>query len=107
MPAKSDKSFMAAYDVSKLVKSNGDSAHIEYFFTKKGNDLYCIVPAYAPQVRIRNLSIAAGTKATILGSHLNVTAKKDGNDCVINLSKAKPGEIPAEMFVVKLAGAVR
>jgi hypothetical protein len=27
--------------------------HIECFFTKKSNDIYCIVPAYEPQVRMQ------------------------------------------------------
>ncbi|HEY6978989.1 MAG TPA: hypothetical protein VH396_21990 [Chitinophagaceae bacterium] len=44
------------------------------------------------------------TKATILGSNKTFTCKQSGNDCVIDLSQTKPGEIPAEMFVVKLSG---
>jgi alpha-L-fucosidase len=105
-PQKSDKSFMAGYDVSQLVNPKKDTAHIEYFFTKKGNDLYCIVPAYTPQVHIRDLKIATTTKATVLGSNGTFTCKQIGNDCVIDLSQAKPGEIPAKMFVMKLNGVL-
>jgi alpha-L-fucosidase len=105
MAAKSDKSFMAGYDVAKMVKANGDSAHIEYFFTKKGNDLYCIVPTYTPQIKINDLKTRSGAKATVLGSRSNFAIKQSGNDCIIDLSKVKPGEIPAELFVVKIAGA--
>ena len=106
VPQKSDKSFMAGYDVAQLIKPKQNEAHIEYFFTKKGSDLYCIVPAYTPQVRIHDLKIAATTKATILGSNKAFACKQSGNDCVIDLSQAKPGEIPAEMFVVKLSGVL-
>jgi len=107
VPQKSDKSFMAGYDVAKLIQPKQNEAHIEYFFTTKGSDLYCIVPAYTPQVRIHDLKIAANTKATILGSNKTFTCKQSGNDCVIDLSQAKPGEILAEMFVVKLSGVVK
>lgn len=105
-PQKSDKSFMAGYDVAQLVKPKQNEAHIEYFFTRKGSDLYGIVPSYTPQVRIRDLKISAATKATVLGSNRTYTCKQSGNDCVIDLSQAKPGELPAEMFVVKLSGVL-
>ena len=103
---------MAGYDVAKLIQPKQNEAHIEYFFTRKGSDLYCIVPAYTPHVRIRDLKISAATKATILGSNSRNPAgkifscKQSGNDCIIDLSQAKPGEIPAEMFVVKLSGVL-
>ena len=107
MPQKSDKNFMAGYDVAQLVKPHGDSAHIEYFFTKKGNDLYCFVPTYAGQIRIHDLKMAGATKATVLGTNKNFPCRQNGGDCVIDLSNAKPGEVPAEMFVVKLTGALK
>jgi alpha-L-fucosidase len=107
MPEKKGKSFMAGYSVAELIKPKQNEAHIEYFFTKKGSNLYCIVPAYAQQVRIRDLVIAAGTKATVLGSNKTFTCKQTGNDCVVDLSNAKPGNIPTEMFVVKLSGVVK
>ncbi len=106
-PEKNDKSFMAGYDVAQLIKPDPSQAHIEYFFTKKANDLYCIVPAYLPQVRIHDLKIAAGTKATVLGNNKTFRCKQKGNDCVIDLSNTKPGDIPVELFVVKLSGALK
>jgi alpha-L-fucosidase len=105
-PQKSDKSFMAGYDVAALIKPKPDTAHIEYFFTKKGNDLYCIVPAYSPQVRIHDLKISSNTKATVLGSNKNFSCKQSGSDCVIDLSTAKVGDIPNDLFVVKLSGVL-
>ena len=106
LPDKKGKSYMAGYDVAKLVQPKQNEAHIEYFFTKKGSDLYCIVPSYTPQVRIRDLKIASTTKATILGGNKTFSCKQSGNDCIIDLSQTKPGEIPAEMFVVKLSGVL-
>ena len=105
-PQKSDKSYMAAYDVAELIKPKPGKAHIEYFFTKKDKDLYCIVPSYVQQVRIRDLKPASAIKAILLGSNRNLTCKKSGNDCVIDLSPLKPGKISAEMFVIKLEGVL-
>ena len=105
-PEKSDKSFMAAYDVAELIKPKPGQAHIEYFFTKKNKDLYCIVPSYVQQVRIRDLKPVAPVKAVLLGSNSNLSFKKNGNDCVIDLSSLKPGEISAEMFAIKLEGVL-
>ncbi len=101
-PQKSDKSFMAGYDVAQLIKPEPGKAHIEYFFTKKNKDLYCIVPSYTPQVRIPDLKPASTIKATLLGSNRNLSWKKSGNDYVIDLSSLKHGEISAEMFVIKM-----
>ena len=106
LPQKSDKAFMSGYDVTQLVKPKQDEAHIEYFFTKKGSDLYCIVPAYTPQVRIRDLKVSAATKVTVLGSDKTFACKQSGNDCMVDLSQAKPGEVPTRLFVVKLSGVV-
>jgi alpha-L-fucosidase len=105
-PQKSGKSFMASYDVAELIKPKLDTAHIEYFFTKKDKDLYCIVPSYVQQVRIRDLKPASSIRAVLLGSNKSLSCKKSGNDCVIDLSSLKPGEISAEMFAIKLEGVL-
>jgi alpha-L-fucosidase len=107
LPQKEDKSFMAGYDVAQLVKPKQDSAHIEYFFTRKGSDLYCIVPAYTSKVVIHDLKIKGPGKVTVLGINRTFKCKRAGNECVVDLSKAQHGEIPAELFVVKLSGVLK
>jgi len=101
-PQKKGKSFMAGYNVTDLIKPKANEAHIEYFFTKKGKDLFCIVPAYNSQVRIRNLNISLATTATVLSTNKKLPCKQSGKDCVIDLSQVKPGDMPAEIFVIKL-----
>jgi alpha-L-fucosidase len=97
---------MAGYDISKLVQKRQGEAHIESFFTRKGNDLYCIIPSYSTEVRIKNVTIPATTKATVLSGSRSLTWKQVGRDLIIDLSKFKPGEIPAELMVIKLQGAL-
>jgi alpha-L-fucosidase len=89
------------------VKPKQNEAYIEYFFTSKGSNLYCIVPRFTRQIRIHNLNIGPSTKATVLGNNKTFVCQRSGNACVIDLSQAKPGEIPGELFVVKLTGVVK
>lgn len=105
-PQKSDKSYMANYDVSELIKPKKGEASIECFFTRKGKDLYCIIPSYNPQVRLRNFKTLPGAAATLLASGKKLSWKQQGSDCVIDLSALKPGDTPAELFVIKLTNAL-
>lgn len=106
-PEKSDKSYMAGYSVAKLVEPKKDQAYIQYFFTKKGNTLYCIVPAYVPQVELKNLQVSNGAKVSILGGDKTFACRQKGNDCVIDLSTLKPNEFATKTFVVKIEGAAK
>jgi alpha-L-fucosidase len=106
IPKKSDESFMAGYSVSKLVKPSKDNAHIETFFTTKGKDLYCIVPGYRSSMSLRNFKPAAGTVISILGNSKSLPFKRAGNDCVVDLSGLKPGDISNPVFVIKLKNAL-
>lgn len=105
-PEKKGASFMAGYEISKLVKPQPGLAHIESFFTQKGNNLYCIVPRYSPEIRLRNIKVAVTTKASILAGNKPLQFKQVGSDVVIDLSKLKPGDVPAELFTIKLENAL-
>lgn len=105
-PEKKGESFMAGYDVADLIKPKKEQAHIEYFFTRKGKDLYCIVPAYMPQLRIKDCIANTNAKATILGSNKKLNWKQQGNDVSIDLSVMKPGDMSAELFAIKLQNAL-
>jgi len=105
-PQKKDANYMADYNISEMIRPKKDTAHIEQFFTRKGKDLYCIVPAYQKQVRIRNFKAPAGASALLLANNQKLSWKQSGSDCVIDLSAMKPADIPAELFVVKLQNAL-
>ena len=97
---------MSGYSVSQLVKPGKDNAYIEAFFTAKNKDLFCIVPGYQSTIKLRNFKPAAGTTVSILGSGKSVSFKQTGNDCIIDLSGVLPGEMSAELFVIKLKNAL-
>lgn len=105
-PKGNDARFMSGYDISQLIKPKKDEAYIEYFFTRKGKDLYCIVPHYTSTIRIKNFIPAASASTLLLANGKKLGLKKLGADCTIDLSSLKPAEIPAELFVIKISGAL-
>jgi alpha-L-fucosidase len=106
MPEKNNKSFMAGYSIAEMIKPRKDQAYVEAFFTKKGKDLYCIVPGYKKEVRIKNFKAAAGTSAALLENNEPLTARQTGADFVVDLSKIRPGQISPDLFVIKLGNAL-
>jgi len=106
MPEKKGASYMADYDVSEMTRPKEGQAHIEFFFTRKGKDLYCLVPNYKSQLVVRNFKAAAGSKAYLLSGGKSLPLRQQGKDCIIDLSAMKPGDIPAGLFVIKLENAL-
>ncbi|MEZ2335011.1 alpha-L-fucosidase [Mucilaginibacter sp. RCC_168] len=105
-PQKKKESYMAGYSIAELVIPKKDTASIAAFFTKKGKDLFCILPAYVPQIRLQNIHVPAKAAVTILGSKKSLMIKNAGNDSIIDLSSLKPGEVPAELLVLKIKDAL-
>lgn len=104
-PEKKGENYMAGYSAAEMVKPKKDMAHVEYFFTRKGKDLYCIVPSYSPQIRIKNFKPAI-TKVSILGSDKTISGKQSGSDFIIDISSLHPEDIKTIPFVVKLQDAL-
>jgi alpha-L-fucosidase len=103
VPPKKGASFMAGYNVAKLVVPQSDSAYIETFFTKKGNDVYCIVPSYRNTLTVRDLKLPSSATATVLGADVKTSWKQKGKDIVIDLTTLRPNSISSSgIFVVKL-----
>jgi alpha-L-fucosidase len=100
---KNKASYMAAYKVANLVVPKKDTAYIEAFFTKKENDVYCILPSYRTSITIKDLKLPTTTQTTILGSNVKCTWRQKGKDVLIDLSHLRPGDIsPTGIFVIKL-----
>jgi alpha-L-fucosidase len=97
---------MAGYSISTLVKPSKDTAYIECLFTRKGNDLYCTLPAYRAQLPLRNIKLKASAVATVLDTKKAIPYKQQGADCVLDLSGLKPGDVPATLIVIKLQNAL-
>jgi alpha-L-fucosidase len=106
VPKKEGKNFMAGYDIAEMLKPKKDTAYVEYFFTRKVKNLYCLVPSYTNKISIRNFRPAAATRVTLLGTGKTLPGKQTGNDYIINLSALTPVDLNNEIFVVKLENAL-
>jgi len=102
MPEKKGESYMAGYDIAKMVVPTADQAHVEAFFTVKGKDLYCIFPNYSSQLTIKDLKLKRGAEATILGVDRKLKIKSAGKNLIVDASIIKPGEISGQLMVLKL-----
>lgn len=101
IPQKNDKSYMAGYSAATLVEPKQDVAHVELFFTKKEKDLYCFLPKFQQKVILKDYKVKANTRVSVLGSSKVLKATNVGNNCEVDLSGFKPGEIPGELLVLK------
>ena len=104
MPNKKAASFMSDYRVADLVIPKKDSAYIEAFFTKKGNDFYCILPSYKKSITLKNVSLPTNTESSILGSESKIQWKQKGKNVFVDLSQLQPGDISnTGIFVIKFS----
>ncbi len=107
MPTKKDASFMADYSIAKMVVPRKDTAYVECFFTQKNRDVYCIVPSYKEKLVLKNVPFKPSVKASVLGVNKSIPYKKEGSNCVLDLSTLRPGDISSlGIFVIKLEGAL-
>lgn len=104
-PEKKGEAFMAGYSIAEMVKPKKDYANVEAFFTTKGKDLFCIIPSYRPQIKLRNFKVATGASVSILGSNKLLKIKQVGQDAIVDLSALKPGDVAAELFVLQIKNA--
>jgi alpha-L-fucosidase len=105
-PEKKGKSFMAGYDVAELIKAKSNAAHVEMFLTKKDKDLFCIVPNYTPELRIRNVLPKAGSSVTLLSNGKALKWKASGKDCIVDLRTVLPSDIVSGILTVRIANVL-
>jgi alpha-L-fucosidase len=103
---KKGAAFMAGYDISKMVQPKKDSAYIEQFYTRKGKDLYCIVPQYRQQVTLKSFKPATGSTVSILGNNKGLKGRQAGADFIIDLSALQPADVQQVPFVIKIKGGL-
>jgi alpha-L-fucosidase len=96
--------YQTEYDVNEWVKPSKEHAHIEMFFTQKENNLYAIVPRYAPTITIRDIKLKPGATVTIPGAARQPVWKQQGLQVVVDLSAFQPGDLPSCIFTLKITG---
>lgn len=107
IPKQKGDSYMAGYDIARMIIPNKDTAHIEYFFTRKGRDLYCFIPRHTKEVVIKHPDFSANTQASHLATGKRLAIKKSGSSYVIDMSPLAFINSGQDMQVIKLANALR
>ena len=105
VPNFEEKQFMSEYDIRKLVdEPKPGMAHIEAFFTKKGNDVFAIVPRRLPgEIMIADVK-ASGATLLETGDKLNVRATNGG--VAITIPAGLRERLPERVaHCIRLAGA--
>ena len=107
VPGKKQGNYMNGYSTSELTRPKNDTAHIEAFYTTKGADLYCTLPAYQPELRLTGIKAPKSAEAGLLGTDIKLPVKQSGNDLVIDLSHLKANALPNKIFTLKLTGVLK
>ena len=107
-PSPKAGEYQTGYNINELVKPvrNGN-AYIELFFTRKGSDLYCIVPSYMQFINIRGIQLTTGSKLEILGVGKKITWKQSGGNVIADLSKLSPTDLPDKIFTIKITNGIK
>jgi alpha-L-fucosidase len=106
MPSKSGKAFMSGYSIAEMVKPKKDIAHVEAFFTTKGNDLYCFLLSFTKSFLLKDIQLHPNTNAAVLGTNTSISLKQSGKDVLIDLSNLQPGDIAPGLFTIKLTNVL-
>jgi len=105
-PVKKGESYMAGYSPLQRTVPNKEQAYIEAFFTRKGRDLFAFVPGFKKSLLLRGFKPSGGASLSILGVNKKLSYRMVGKDCLIDLSSVQPGEINADLFVIRLSNAL-
>lgn len=103
MPEKSDKSYMADYDVTEMVREKKDSAYVEMFFTKKDQEIFCFLPKYKNSVVVKKINEnKKNWIATWLPENFKLEVQYNGNDLIIDLTGISEKLMDGKPVVISL-----
>ena len=82
----------------------------EAFFTRKGNDIYVILPKWHNTFTLRNVKLSSRTTAILLATNQSVSLHQDGDHVILRLPDYDPNVFRPEdayAYVVKLVDAIQ
>jgi alpha-L-fucosidase len=102
--------YMVKYDVLDFTdRGKAGQAKIEAFFTRKGRDLYAILPHWKHgEFRLKDLSLPPGTKISLLGRPGTLSWRTERADALVRMPEFPAGTPAAvqQAWVLKLEGAL-
>jgi alpha-L-fucosidase len=78
----------------------------EMFFTRKGNNIYVILPRLTGKpITINEMPVSTGTKVTLLGTGKEFKWKKEGNGIIVTVPALSITDTPYQQaYVLKITG---
>jgi len=105
---KEQRYLSGEYILTQTLNPPAGYAAKEVFFTRKGKDLYAILPKWpGKELRLREVPAPKGASVTLLGAGRELAWRRQGKDLIIELPAYDPGwfsEEEAYAYVVKLSG---
>ena len=110
-PVQEYKQYRQEYDILKLagLEPDGEMARKMVFFTRKGADLYAIVPGFPEgPLTLEGVSAPAGASVTMLGISEGLEWRQTQADLQITPPAIAPDKLPSRhAFVFKIAGGAK
>ncbi len=107
-PVQEYKQYRQQYDILRVagLEPDGDTARKMVFFTRKGADLYAILPGFpSGPVTLEGVSAATGARVTMLGLSGDLEWRPSQAGLQITPPAIAPDELPCRhAFVFKIAG---
>jgi alpha-L-fucosidase len=107
VPQMQEKEFRAEYDISKLVDSPAPgSAHIEAFFTARGETVYAILPHWPNgEITLRNIAAPSGSRISLLETQDELQWSAQGNNVVVSTHEGLRSKLGCrQAYVLKMQG---
>lgn len=107
VPRLQETDFRGEYDITKLVdRPAAGMAHIEAFFTAKGDAVYALLPRWPSNgITLNGVAASSETKITLLGSSAELRFEPRGANILIHPPEPLPSQTPSRnIYVLKILG---
>ncbi|MGC2662351.1 MAG: alpha-L-fucosidase [Bryobacteraceae bacterium] len=108
VPQMEDKEFRAAYDISQMVdRPPSGYARVDAFFTKKGDNIYAILPRWpSTPIQLAGVHAPAGARISLLETGDTLPWQGVGSGIRIDVPQELRSKIPyRQAYVIRVQGA--
>lgn len=87
----------ADFIIKQTIDQQPGYAVREIFFTKKGDDVFAIVPKWPKEkLLIRDMKIESNSVVTLVGTNQKINFTQKGKDVILDIPNLTPDELPCE-----------
>jgi len=107
VPRLEQSEFRAEYDITSLVDHpRSGNAHVEAFFTAKGDTVFVILPHWPNgQIELRNIAAQNGSRITLLETGDALRWSGHGKNLLVTVPETLRSKVPVrQAYVLKMTG---